>query len=431
MPEETNAAVGLEQSIKEAISPTGGDAEFEDVLGELEEAVVQDESRDIPVKDPEAKEEPKAEEKEEPAKDEPAKDEKESKVPDEDWDDAIEDKEDEEASEEKEESPPEDATEATKENWKRLTESKKQVSSELKEVSKARADLEARNSELQEQISELEELKSRKEQYDVAQKELALTRVEATDEYKQTISVPLKNVEDQMVAIVQAAAKQGAEVSVDKVFSALEKQDPIERRVALKEAMADMDAVDQADIQNLSRDAFSLLQKREEIHTEAESAAVELKATREAREATDRRKAKEEFQKAKDTVLGEFKRRVEWSEEEGQPTKDDLFDVVAKELERFSQEELATDTDIQAKALASWRLLPKLNAQLKEVLEENAKLKNRVGRKRTRKATVHSSDPASVSDSDDYSDLDIDEQIAMAEGLERSRTIVDILAEEG
>ena len=288
----------------------------------------------------------------------------------------------------------EGASERSKEGWQRLKESKEKHKTEAAELKKRSAELERQIAELRQKTAEIEELREKAKFAEEAEKELSISRVEATREFKETVAKPLDAIEKAMEVIAKSN-----DVSADRIFDAITKPDPAERRLALKEVTADMDDVDRAEIMQASRDTQVLLAKRAEIFERAAEAAKEAKASEERRQAEEARRAKAEFDGAVESVVGELRKRIPFEPlTEGETVEDVFAKLASKTAESMEQTPHA-----KAFSIASGLLLPRVKKQLEKANEKIATLEKRIAEGNRRGAKI--GDGAQVEATEDPGDF--------------------------
>ena len=394
---DTRAAEGLEDTLKEFDAPEPG-GDLADLLKEVGDAA-----------SAEAKETPDDDEEDEA----PAKKEKASVVSEEFGDGEAEDDDEEDA-------PPAGISKKNLDNWTALKTAKKELKAKYAEADTARRDMAAKVEELQKQLAELPELREKAKFIEDAEKEFALYDVERSKEYRETIKEPLKAIEGQVIAI----AKSNEGMSADKLFVALEEPDPVKRRTLLREATEDMDNVDRDDIMQMARDTQALLDKQDKIRARARDAAKETAEAKEVAEKTRVQKAKDEFARAADHVVGELRKRLPFTSLAEDETEDTVYEAIASRVK--ASEFDGAPMDRKAFAVASAMFLPRAVKELRQARDEIAKLEARLDRKGKSSPKVKGGSAAEPSDG---SEGDIEKQIADALGMRQSRTIIEALAE--
>lgn len=416
MPEETNAAVGLEDRLKD-FDVFAGDtnADFTNVIREIENP-----KKVEPAKEDSApKEDEPAKTKDEPAKtkDEPAAA-KEDDAFFEEFGEGGE-KEKPVAAEVDDDAPPESLSKAGKEDWERIRASKGELRTKLQETT---GQLQAKETELQElrkQLAELPELRKKAAFADEAEKELALSRVEATREYKEKVDAPLKTIESMALQIAKSN-----DLEAGKLYDALAEPDAGTRRQLLKEITADMDSVDTNDVFQMARDTQRLLDEQNRIRTEAREAAKETFAIQEKKNAEQTRKAREEYEGEIDRVVAGLKERLALSPLDTEKAADLplVFDAVASSAKQTGFDDATAAK--KAFLVASGLLMPRLAKQLSAARTEIKTLQARVKELGDSEPRLdNTSAPSASDDTDD----DIVAQVLSATGGRKHQSIVEIL----
>jgi hypothetical protein len=282
-----------------------------------------------------------------------------------------------------EEDMPKGLTDRRKAEWRDLKAAQKAAEKEALDHRSRAIALEKQLEEAKRELAEVPELREKAKFFEEAEQELAIARVEGTREYKETISGPLKAIDQSMESI----AKDN-NVSVEKIFDALEEPDPAKRRAALKEVTADMDDVDRQEVYQASRDVQVLLAKRAEIHAKASEAAKESKAAQDARAAEETRRAKSQFEAAVDQAVEGLAERIQVKAlvPEGQDPTAWLANIAdqakASEFEGGRK----------AYAVTAALLLPKVNAKLNDSLGKIKTLEARIAEMTDKGAPVNVGD---------------------------------------
>ena len=389
MAEEKAAAV-LADTLKE-FEPNPGDNPLADIFAEMDEVfagVDKPAGEDAPEKEAPEKEEPEAVEKEAPEKEEPEADDKEAP--------------------EKEEPEADDkALDEKHPDWAKLRAEKDEFKTKYKTAEREAAELRA-------QLADLPDLREKAKFVEEAEKELAISRVEGTREYREAIREPLARIE----AAAEVLAKD-AEVSVDRLIDALAEPDPAKRRRLVKEVTADMDSADQNEVLQMARDTQELLAKKERIFSNASESAKEAKAIEERRTKEAENKRKTDFATSVSHVVKSLATKVPF---DGLVEGKDAAKL-AEWLEDAMSEAPSYDAtpDRQAFLVASGILLPKAVIRMVEDRKKIKTLEERVGESNRKSPKVGAKTSASSSPDED---LDLDEQIARHFGT--SRPITDI-----
>ncbi len=343
----SNVAEALAENFK--AFDAGGDEEPEDFFADI----AKDFDGDKPAEEEPAEEKPSEEDK--PAEEKPAEDE-----------DDI----------------PPNLNDKRKAEWRELRASREEARIARQKAERLLAE---RDKELQEKAKFVEE----------AEKELAISRVEGTREFKETVDQPLKAIEKAMSTIAKDAG-----VSVEKLYDALEEPDFEKRRAALKEVTADMDDMDRQEVYSAAKETQILLSRRAEIFAKATEAAKEAKAVQEARAAKEAERAKAEFNTAVEKAVGMFGEKKVLSALVGEgETAEQVAESVLAKVKQSGYDGASVGT--KAYAAAAGVILPKVVSKLNTALAEAQTLRERVAELSKQGASVSTGEPKSGDSGDD------------------------------
>ena len=118
------------------------------------------------------------------------------------------------------------------------------------------------------------ELKKRAELADQYAKELSLVKVEATEQYRQEVTVPAEGIVNRLDTI---AKSYNPGLAAENFIAAFNIADPKERREKINTLTEDFDTVDQARVRTLAEDWYGILSKRDAIKANSESALAEAR----------------------------------------------------------------------------------------------------------------------------------------------------------
>ena len=343
----SNVAEALAENFK--AFDAGGDEEPEDFFADI----AKDFDGDKPAEEEPAEEKPSEEDK--PAEEKPAEDE-----------DDI----------------PPNLNDKRKAEWRELRASREEAKIARQKAERLLAE---RDKELQEKAKFVEE----------AEKELAISRVEGTREFKETVDQPLKAIEKAMSTIAKDAG-----VSAEKLYDALEEPDFEKRRAALKEVTADMDDMDRQEVYSAAKETQILLSRRAEIFAKATEAAKEAKAVQEARAAKEAERAKAEFNTAVEKAVGMFGEKKVLSALVGEgETAEQVAESVLAKVKQSGYDGASVGT--KAYAAAAGVILPKVVSKLNTALAEAQTLRERVAELSKQGASVSTGEPKSGDSGDD------------------------------
>lgn len=286
------------------------------------------------------------------------------------------------------------ASVAAKENFKKLRESatryKKEASeirSELTKREEALAAREARIAELEKSVARMPELEEKTKYVEEAERELAVARVEGTQEYKNTIEKPLSAIADAAEAIAKSN-----DIEFETLISVLGERDPAKRREGLRDILGGVDEVDKQELIRMAQDTQQILTKRDEIRERAAEARKELEERTRENESKAQTQAREAFESASKKVMEDLKARIPFvSLDEGE-TADAVFAIFAEKVAKANLD--AADPRTKAFAAASGVLLPRVVKQLRAVQTELETYKQRVKDQTSASPKVGSGTPA-------------------------------------
>jgi len=301
--------------------------------------------------------------------------------------------------------PPGKGSQASKDGWNKLKATAKDFKTKFETAEKTRAEeLAARDAELEvlrKQVANLPELSERAKLADDAEKELAISRVEGTREYKETIEAPLIAIEDAAEAIAKAN-----NVNFDDILDALTERDITKRRELLEDLMTGLRDTDKFDIIQMAKDTQQILTKRDNIRSRAAEARKELEAITQANETKAQKKAREDFESATAHSVSELRKRVPFIALNEGETADSVFDAI---LAKAKESNLDTaNAATKAFAATAGVLLPRVTKQLIHAQEEVRKLQARIQASNSSIPKVGSTQQTSgyqEDDDDDFTDV--------------------------
>jgi len=271
--------------------------------------------------------------------------------------------------------PPGKGSQASKDGWSKLKATAKEFKTKYESAEKTRSEeLAARDAELEflrKQVADLPELSERARIADEAERELAISRVEGTREYKETIEAPLIAIEDAAEAISKANG-----IKFDDILDALTERDTVKRRELLEALMVDLRDTDKFDIIQMSRDTQQILTQRDQIRSRAAEARKELEEIARANETKAQKKSREEFESATAHAVSELRKRVPFMPLAEGETEDSMFAAI---LTKAKESNLDTaNSATKAFAATAGVLLPRVTKQLIQAQAEIKKLQTRI-----------------------------------------------------
>ena len=235
--------------------------------------------------------------------------------------------------------------------------------------------------ELQTKAAQLPELQEKLKDFDVYEKELAVTRLEATREYRETILRPLEVIGEQAAILAKSN-----ETEEDRVYAMLREPDPVAQRAALKDITSGWDEMDRAELWNMTKDARVVLDKQDSLRENASAAAKEQQTLAAERERTEKEASRKEFTTQAKTVIGALKDKTPFIPLADGETADDRYlalEAKVSEVDFDSQSPRA-----KAFAAATAVLYPQMVKTLQKLQEEVTTLKTRVSQDNSSKAKV-------------------------------------------
>lgn len=213
------------------------------------------------------------------------------------------------------------------ENWNKLKETAKNYKAKataaegvILEKDQTIVAKEAEILRLNTELSELSELRASKEKFEEQERELAITRVEGTQEYKTSIVKPLAAIEERAEKIAKFN-----EISVDEVLDALGERDPDKQRDLLDALVVNLKPVDQLTLVRMAEDTRVLLDKRDSIKENYSQAAKELTEKQEKEQIAAKEKATKEYASSVDTSVAELRKRLPFTPLTEGETADAVF----------------------------------------------------------------------------------------------------------
>jgi uncharacterized protein with HEPN domain len=294
-----------------------------------------------------------------------------------------------------EETPPTEEGEETvpdapknRKDWDTLRASRdrhKQQAEEVKSVLSTKdqtiQSLQQQLEELQNKAARLPELEDKLKDFDTYEKELSVTRLESTREYRETIAKPLQVIGEQAETLAKAN-----DCDFEQVLEMMREADPAAQRAAFKEVTAGWDEVDRAELWSSVKDARILLDKQDLMRNNASAAAKEQLEKAALREQAEKAEAKQQFVSSLKDVTKTLREKTPFVALAEGETEDDRY----RSLEQKVAE---VDFDSQpargkAFAAAAAILHPQMIRTIAKLQEENATLRSRVKGKNATSGSV-------------------------------------------
>jgi hypothetical protein len=271
-----------------------------------------------------------------------------------------------------------DVLRGSRDRWKTEAEEVKTVLSTKDETIKT---LQQQLEELQTKAARLPELEDKLKDFDTYEKELAVTRLEATREYRETIAKPLEAIGNHAETLAQAN-----ETDVETILDVMREPDPAKQRAAFKEATMGWDDVDKSELWAAVKDARVLLDKQDLMRNNASAAAREQLEKATAREQEERETAKRAFVGSLKDVTKSLREKTPFIPVVEGETEEDRYRLLEQKV---SQVDFDAQTPRgKAFAAAAAILHPKMIETIHELQKEVETLRSRVKGSNAAKASV-------------------------------------------
>jgi len=271
-----------------------------------------------------------------------------------------------------------DTLRGSRDRWKTTAEETKSVIAAKEQTV---AELTKKVEELQAKAARLPEMEEKLQVFDEYEKELSVTRLEATQEYKNAILKPLQAIGETAETLARAN-----ESDSEEILEVMREADPTKQRAMFKEATAGWDEVDKSELWIAVKDARVLLDKQETMRTHASAASkeqAEMALRREEATKAEYRKAFESSLKEVSTQLREKTPFIPLIEGE---TADDRYALLEQ---RVSEVDFDSQTPRgKAFAAAAAILHPKMVQTVQKLQAEVDALKARVSASNAGKPSV-------------------------------------------
>lgn len=278
-------------------------------------------------------------------------------------------------------------------DWDTLRASRDRHKQTAEEAAQNLQRIQAEAEELRVKAARAAELEEKLKDFDEYEKELSVSRLEATHEYKETIAKPLDAIGQSATSIAEANS-----VDADKVLEIISEKDPVKQRAAFKEITAGWDSVDSADLWAMTKDARVLFDKQDLMKQNASAAAKEQQALAAARETQQKEAFRKQFNDGTKDVVKSLKEKTPFIPLADGETADDRFTSLESKV-------AAVDFDAQsprakAFAAATALLYPQMRDTIAKLQEENATLLGRVKANNSSKAAVTPAEGATSEDAE-------------------------------
>jgi len=257
------------------------------------------------------------------------------------------------------------ASTSAKVRWGELKTELKQEREAMRELKKELEDL--KNKSLYDP-TEVETLKKQLSEYD---KELAVHKIEATQEYRTVIETPLKSIGDAAAAIARRY-----EIENDTLFDALAEQDEAKQHRLLTDVVDGMNDRDRLKIYQMADDTLALLKKRDEMKERSQEALQELEIRQKQTQEQSQAEQKRKFTGHIDRMFEAFDDKIPFVALESNETKSAVLEQLKKDALKTNI--ASAGLDVQAYSAAAGVVLPRLIKQFRAIATENKALKDRM-----------------------------------------------------
>lgn len=306
----------------------------------------------------------------------------------------------EESSEEKKEEPPKGMTEKAAIKWGELRAEAAKAKEYAKEIETLKAELEkAKVAPVD--TAEIEKLKQINAEYE---QELAIARVEATQEYKANVVEPMVNV----VGFLNSLAERYELTSRD-MLAAFAETDTNKQSDLIADLAANMNERDRLKFYASADDYNEIIRRRDIYQSHSAERMKQIEAERQAEVAKQQAESektaaetKAAYAKATEKVFGDLKKSVPVLEDE----------EVAAEVQRLAKEDYSgADPELKSYLAHSGALLPHILKALKAAKAELAEANKKI-------VGYRNSSPKAGSGSADAA-RDVSEDVGFLEALEQ------------
>lgn len=301
-----------------------------------------------------------------------------------------------------------------KDDWNILRGSRDKYKAAAEEKERFVTEKDQKIQDLQKELDEVRvraaratELEERAKIADEYEKELAVTRVEATADYKNTILKPLNVVAEQAEILAKSNDHK-----VDEVYNVLKEPDPAKQRQMLRELTIGWDELDRLDLKKLADESRELLNRQDDILRNAKEANAESQKLAAQREEQAREKVRSEFLAASDAAIKSLREKVPFIPLAEGETESDRFALLKDKLKKVDFESQSPRG--KAFAAATALMYPQMVRMMSEQAKEIESLKAAVAKKGAAKASVSPTE-ASLPDNDEdfFESFGIDEPARM------------------
>lgn len=265
------------------------------------------------------------------------------------------------------------------------------VRGELKAERDARTALEAKVQELEAKTAQVEDSTALKAKLDAYEKELSVVNVQATEDFKVKVELPLS----QAINTVRAFAQKYG-ISEEDVRAALSEPDPLNRTDSLAELSSNFNRFDLNRFDKALGDIFDLEATRASILSNAQEAMIQLNQQKQSAAASEQAQRKTALAEALNQTHEEVSTQLkainlpDWDKQAASikdtVSKSDLFALGPKDLSTLAYRAAGFDTTVK---------------MLESISKENSELKALNGRLKGASPSAAAGAPAQSTPADD------------------------------
>lgn len=247
------------------------------------------------------------------------------------------------------ENPPGKVSAEAKKGWGELK-------SEVRTVKQERDQLLAKVKELEEKSTRLPELEEKAKLADEAEKELSISRIEATQEFKKVVTAPLEAIG----TAIEEVAKEN-ELDQEALEDAITEPDTSKRNKKLDALLAGVPDAAKYNIYQMAKDTQTILRRRDDMHSKASEVRKEL----DSRQLEEQTKTKAEQKRTMDAAIKRtsdtLKERIPFEPLAEGETADAVFADIANKA--LASDYTAATPDVQAYSVYAGLILPRIIKQ--------------------------------------------------------------------
>jgi hypothetical protein len=286
-----------------------------------------------------------------------------------------------------------DTLRGSRDKWKQTAE---EVKTAVQEKDQTIQSLTAELEELRSRAAKVPELEDKLKDFDAYEKELAVTRLEATREYRDTIAKPLQTIGEEAEKLAQAN-----ETDAETILDVMREADPVKQRQMFKDATSGWDDVDKGDLWSMVKDARVILDKQETMRNNASAAAKEQLEMATKREQAEKEESRKAFTASAKEVAAQLREKTPFIPVLEGETEEDRYSLL---MQKVSEVDFDTQSPRgKAFAAAAALLHPKMVKTVKKLQAELDTLRARVKDTNATRASVSpSSETRPAEESQDF-----------------------------